>query len=120
MSDHYTDINVEQQEHDVNSTLNLWRKMLDWRKQHPDIFTFGRFDVVDAANDKTFLFKKSSYTGKDKSLLFVALNFTEQEQPFSFPQIGAACKPKLLASAVSEPAESVLAPWEGRVYLYAL
>ncbi|MGG0658634.1 glycoside hydrolase family 13 protein [Rummeliibacillus pycnus] len=41
----YTDINVEKQQHDPNSVLNFYKKMIQLRKTN-EIFIYGQYDLV--------------------------------------------------------------------------
>ena len=109
-------ISVDQQEDNQDSVLNFWRKMLKIRKQYPDIFAFGRFDLHDADNEATMTYTKTSYEGHPDALLIV-LNFTDDEQPLYIPQSLSSFKLELLASAIPGPHDSILSGWEGRVYL---
>lgn len=116
--DSYKDINVADQEKDSNSPLNFWRKMIALRKKHQSTFIFGKFDLVDEANEKTFCYTKTSH--KSDEVLFVALNFTGEVQAVELPQsLKGKGEPVLLASAASDRKgfTDELQPWEGAVYL---
>lgn len=116
--DSYKDINVADQEKDSNSPLNFWRKMIALRKEHQSTFIFGKFDLIDEANEKTFCYTKTSYTSDD--VLFVALNFTGDAQAVELPEsLKGKGEPILLASAAPARTGFVgeLQPWEGVVYL---
>lgn len=104
--------NAEQQQTDKNSVLSFWKRMLQLRRQHNDLFVHGDFDVLDLENKDLFLFTK---TWKNKKA-FVALNFTDKEQALDFPPEVRTEKADLLVSSLDRK-EGNLAPWEGRVYV---
>lgn len=110
------DINVDEQDIDPDSVLNFWRMMLELRKQYEGTFVYGHFELLDAKNDKTFCYTKQSLNGKH--IIFVALNFSGQEQPFEVPK-ALGEKPEVLISALvsNRPRKDhALEPWEGRIY----
>ncbi|TVY23949.1 Alpha-glucosidase [Lachnellula hyalina] len=111
--DLYKEINVASQLNAPDSVLNFWKKMLQTRKAHKDLFIHGRFETFDMDNQETFVFGKTF--GQDRAV--VALNFTDSEQPFKRPQ--GQGKMQLLVSNVGgvDGTEDILLPYEGRVYL---
>ena len=54
----YKDVNVKKQDHDPNSILNFYRKVLMTRKQN-DIFVYGDFEEVDFDNANVYAYKKT-------------------------------------------------------------
>ena len=112
-NDSYKSINVASQLKNPASVLNFWKQMLGMRKEYKDLFIHGTFEGFDMPNEQTFIFGKTF--GKDRAI--VALNFTDQEQGFTRPQVGG--KIDLLVSNVdgTDGTEQMLQPYEGRVYL---
>jgi alpha-glucosidase len=106
--DLYKEINAEKQEKDVDSVLSFYKRLLQLRKEHKDVFVYGAFELVEPENLSTFVFKKHY---QDKTAV-VALNFTTQAQPA--PPIEAGMEP--LVSSYSKRNEAMLQPFEGRVY----
>lgn len=104
--------NAKQQQTDKNSVLSFWKRMLQFRRQHNDLFVHGDFDVLDMKNKDLFLFTK---TWRNKKA-FVALNFTDKEQVLEFPAEVRSEKAELLVSSLDRT-EGSLVPWEGRVYV---
>lgn len=111
--DLYKEINVASQLNAPDSVLSFWKRMLQTRKAHRDLFIHGRFEGFDMDNQETFVFGKTF--GKDRAV--VALNFTDSKQPFKRPQ--GQGKLHLLVSNVGgvDGTEDILSPYEGRVYL---
>jgi alpha-glucosidase len=112
-NDSYKEINVASQVHDPKSVLGFWKSMLKLRKQYKDLFIHGDFQGYDMGNEKTFIFGKS--WGGDRAI--VALNFTDEEQVFTRPEVGG--KFELLVGNVEgvDGTEDKLQGFEGRVYL---
>ncbi|OAG08016.1 glycoside hydrolase [Paraphaeosphaeria sporulosa] len=106
--DLYREINVEVQEQDTNSVLSFWKLLLRLRKDHKDVFVYGAFELLDADNLNTFMYKKQY---REKTAL-VAANFTEEQQPL--PEVGDL---KLLLSSYPESSQERLHPYEGRIYI---
>lgn len=106
--DLYWEINVEAQEKDANSVLSFWKLLLRLRNDHKDVFIYGAFELLDADNLDTFVYKKQY---REKTAL-VAVNFTEEQQPL--PDVGNL---KLLVSSNSESSQDRLQPYEGRIYV---
>lgn len=111
--DNYKTVNVADQQQDPDSTLNFWRKIVRVRKTHCDLMIFGEFELCDQNDLYTFTFTKmDKETG---NMLYVFLNFTDEEQPISWPVAFRADQAELLVSNVHEPG-LYLSPWESRVY----
>ncbi|KAJ3550113.1 hypothetical protein NM208_g143 [Fusarium decemcellulare] len=88
-----SEINVASQLHDPNSALSFWRKMLQFRKQHHDLFVYGEYRCLDVDNPDIFTFVKETQNRQDTA--FVVLNFTSQEQCWCPPtpkDIGVASR----------------------------
>jgi oligo-1,6-glucosidase len=116
--DIYTDVNVKQQESDEDSILSYWKSMLKLRKQYKDLFIYGDFHVFEPENQETFIYTKID---KDDFAL-VALNFTQENQPFKGTMEKAVGGKKMKLSVCSYgPLEDgeTLGPYEGRVYFAA-
>lgn len=106
----YKEINAASQVGDPNSLYNFWKKALLLRKAHKDIFIYGKLDILDFDNEKTFSFTKTH--GKSKA--YVVLNFSNDSVKFEKLVDGNI---ELLVSNESLSPEDTLSPWEGRVYL---
>lgn len=103
-------INVAEEEKDECSVLNFYRRMLAFRKEHSDSLIFGEYQNLEAETEKTMQFSKKSFDGET---LFVALNFSGEQQKASLPD----SKGELLISSSTHPdQEDILQPYEGRIY----
>ncbi|KAF2094423.1 glycoside hydrolase [Rhizodiscina lignyota] len=110
VNDDYTVCNAQQQQQDKGSVLSFWKKLLRLRKEYSDLFVYGDFELLDAANENLFSFTKEYRASK----AFVVLNFTGQKQAGASPE-----NSKLLMNTAEEPKAESLLPYEGRVYLMA-
>ncbi|SCZ98261.1 BZ3500_MvSof-1268-A1-R1_Chr3-2g06257 [Microbotryum saponariae] len=82
--DSYKEINVAAQEGAAESPLEHYRRLITFRKQHPEVTVYGDIEILDLENDETMLYLKRSKHGK---ALFFALNFTADEQAFELPAV---------------------------------
>ncbi len=109
--DLYPEINVEKQLSEPRSVLSFWKQMLYLRKLNKHLFVYGVFDLVDPKNENTIIYTKTS--GYEKAL--VVLNFQKTEQAFEMIEPDRMWQ--LTLSNYEGPKPTVLAPYEGRVYL---
>lgn len=82
VNDNYPEINAAAQVSDPNSVYSLYRRVLDARKAHVDIFVYGDFQLVDEANDKIFAYSRRADNG-DTAL--VVCNFAAEEVVWKLP-----------------------------------
>lgn len=73
----YSSINVATQENDPDSILNFYRKMVRFRKAHPDL-VYGEYAVIDLDHEKVYAYWR--WTADRKYL--VLLNFSSDEVTF--------------------------------------
>ncbi|KAF2791207.1 glycoside hydrolase family 13 protein [Melanomma pulvis-pyrius CBS 109.77] len=106
--DLYKEINAEAQEKNVDSVLSFYKQLLRLRKEHKEVFVYGTFELLDAENVSTFVFRKHY---QEKTAL-VALNFTTAPQPAP-----PADDMTLLLSSYHKTGLNTLQPYEGRVYI---
>lgn len=114
--DLYPEINVAKQLDDPNSTLNFWRDMIRFRKEHSEVLVHGTFEAYDIDNEKTFVFVKR-FGGKR---VVVALNFSSEEQELVLPEHEKGLKFMVGNYGNEEEGEGGmrrLRPWEGRLYV---
>ncbi|SCU86348.1 LAFA_0E00188g1_1 [Lachancea sp. 'fantastica'] len=106
-------INAADEESNPDSVLHFWRKVLETRKKNKKVVVYGYdFEFIDLNNDKLFSFTKRS---EDKKL-FVALNFSDEEIEYKFPQ-GTTSSSLILGNYDNiDQSSRVLQPWEGRLY----
>ncbi|CAN6674904.1 oligo-1,6-glucosidase Ima1p [Trichomonascus vanleenenianus] len=109
--DTYKDINVASQVGKKDSVLEFWKKMVRFRKQHKELFVYGRFHAIDERED-LLVFVKEAFDGKTS--LTVA-NLSDQPQEWTLPESYSGLK--LALSTCGTPENSRLSEFEGRVYV---
>lgn len=80
----YQEVNVAHQLTELRSTLNLYRRLLAYRRATPTL-QWGSYRALDAGTADCFVFLRQ--TGEQRVL--VALNFSSQEQKLSLPELGS-------------------------------
>jgi oligo-1,6-glucosidase len=111
----YTSINVETQLNDPASVLSFYKRLVAIRKQHPDLFAYGKFTMLDRCDDETMIWIKDTEEETGEQAL-VVLNFTPQRLEFRMPRTKMKGNPKLMMSSHEGSDEAVLEPFEGRLY----
>ena len=113
MRPHHTEINVKQQLGDPGSVLTFWKKMLQLRKEHVDVFAHGAFEMFDKENEQSLTYTKT-FGG---TTVLVALNFVGTEQVLYVPDGVDRDQLRLLVSNFEDVDGEKLAPYEGRAYM---
>lgn len=116
-------INVAAQLDDPDSVLGFWRKMLQLRKQHDDLFVYGDYQCLEIEDRDVYTFMKETQDGRSKAL--IVLNFTSREKQWVPPEgrdLGMMEENLVLMLTTYDGKSygSCLAPLEGRVYITAL
>lgn len=110
-NDDYPKVNVKAQEGDPASVLSFWRRMLQLRKAHRELFVHGDFEMLDGEDPNLFTYTKKA-AGQQA---LVVLNFTRERQSFAVP--AAFKSAKVLAASRGEGAGDTLEAFEGRIYM---
>lgn len=76
----YQQINVAEQQDNPNSILNFYKAMIQLKKSD-DVYTYGKFDLVDTNNEQVFAYTR---TLDDKQILIVG-NLTDQITSLNMP-----------------------------------
>ncbi|KAH8083737.1 maltase [Filobasidium floriforme] len=111
----YTSINVETQLNDPASVLSFYKQLVAIRKRHPDLFSYGRFTMLDEHDDETMIWIKDTEEETGEQAL-VVLNFTPRRLEFKMPRARMKGNPELTMSTHEGSDEDVLEPFEGRLY----
>jgi len=113
----YPTINAKAVLEDEKSIWYYYQQMLQFRKQHIDVFVYGYYEVIDEPNQQVYAYKRSI---EGKTML-VALNFTSENQAFRLPYVVAdlqCLKGNYEEEIQGEEGNTLqLKPWEARVYL---
>lgn len=103
-------INAHAQERDVHSVLAFYKQMLKLRKEHKDVFVYGRFELVDPEGKDTFVYRKRY----EDMTAVVVLNFSTRVHALPLVEVGDM---ELLISSYGKSDTEGLQPFEGRVYV---
>lgn len=118
VNDDYKTVNAEAQREAKNadqlSVLQFWKRGLENRKKHKDVFVYGDFKTLDDKSDTIFAYKRAS---KDEAFV-VVLNFSGKQVDWSMPKNSGVEKwvaGNYTASSPDKPVDGViqLRPWEG-------
>ena len=110
VNDNCAEINAEAALADSDSVYYYYQKLIALRKEL-EVFRSGRFELVDADNEKVFAYTRDT---EDEHLLVIC-NFTGEEVPLVIPERfhGAKC---LISNYDDETA--VLRPYEAGMLYY--
>lgn len=118
VNDDYKTINAQaqQKQNEPNqlSVLKFWKRALENRKMHKDVFVYGDYQTLDEDNPKIFAYKRSSGT----EAFVVALNFSKNEITWEIPddaKVKQWVAHNYTAGKPEQPATGkvTLKPWEG-------
>ena len=107
-------VNVDAEEHDGDSLLNYYRKLIEYRKGS-DCIKNGDFKEYYARSNKLYVYERKT----PQTTVAVVCNFTKKEQPFTVPSEwqGKQAVCKLCNYDEARPLESrTLRPFEAAVY----
>jgi alpha-glucosidase len=84
LASNYQEVNVERQLTDPTSNLNLYRRLLAYRKATPTL-RWGSYQPVDDVPEGCYVFLRQA----DDRRVLVALNFSAQDQCVTLPDPGS-------------------------------
>ncbi|KAK6361001.1 hypothetical protein TWF730_007116 [Orbilia blumenaviensis] len=131
VNDNYPSLNAQSQEGDPNSALEFWRRILKLRKQYPDLFVSGNFELINlesngVGNNVGLYWKRSSQEGSHerRSGALIVMNFSPTQASAmklvgkALPEGGSGlCGLQLLVSTYPENVSDTLEAYEARVYI---
>lgn len=79
----YTQINVQQELNDKDSTLNYYKELIKMRKDYVDVAVYGVFKDFFKDDENTYIYTRT-YQSK---VMFVANNFTKYDQKLNVPDL---------------------------------
>jgi alpha-glucosidase len=113
LAPNYQEVNVERQLADPLSTLNLYRRLLAFRRATPAL-QWGSYQAINGVPEACYVFLRQA---KDQRIL-IALNFSSQRQRLALPILGVGAiviSTHLDRAERVNPAELALRPDEGIV-----
>lgn len=108
--DECSQLNAKVQEGDLQSVLSFYKQCLRLRREHRDVFVYGRFEMLDLDGAKTFVYRKRY----EEKTAVVVLNFTTEVQNLPERDVDGM---KMLVSSYGKVGSGTLQPLEGRVYV---
>jgi alpha-glucosidase len=103
----YQELNIEAQQHEPNSTLNLYRRMIALRKSHPALKQADNFQHVQRAHDQTVVFARSAPDGERAGSVLVVANYGNQALTLNMGHVAAKGR-VIISSAEVHPAHEEL------------
>jgi oligo-1,6-glucosidase len=120
--------NVAAQDKRPDSVLNYWRKMLAFRKQHPDTLVFGDFEPLAVDDSPVFAYWRRDGKANGSNDVLVILNMTSKSDvsfilpgdgTFTILQTTNASAPAKAAPDFKGGQEIPLSAYEGLVIEYS-
>jgi oligo-1,6-glucosidase len=72
VNDDYLRINAAVQLNNSQSVFSYWKRCLEFRREHKDVFVYGGFEILDATNKDVVAFRRFS----DSESWVTVTNFT--------------------------------------------
>lgn len=104
----YPDINVEDQERNINSILNYFRKAIQFRKERKT-FVYGDYEPVQKDHPQIFAYRRWDETNE----FLVVLNFSDEIVDFDPIITGLEL---LLYNYTDATEDLLMRPWEAKVF----
>lgn len=114
VNSNYKTVNAKQQTTDPNSVFSYYKELIRLRHEN-DIIVYGEYELLEPQNEELFIYTRSW----NNEQLMVLCNFTEKD--IVIPAAVTAQIPadaQILISNYVGNLESVLRPYEARVYRY--
>lgn len=101
-------INVSRQEHEPDSVLSYWKKMIGIRKAHP-VLTYGAYKPVETDNEHLFVYYRES----DEEKILVILNMSDTDT--KFPSAVRDARGQVLIGNYANQTKDRMNSWEAIV-----
>jgi hypothetical protein len=83
VNDDYRECNAQRQVDDSDSVFTFWRRLLQLRRHHVDVFVYGRFEMVDICHPAVVCYRRIGATSGATAT--VIANFTNNTECWAFP-----------------------------------
>ncbi|KAK9353592.1 glycoside hydrolase superfamily [Lipomyces doorenjongii] len=117
VNEDYKEWNAEAQINDPLSVFTYWRSIFDLRRTYKDVLVYGKFELVDPANEKVCAYKRSFRS----EVALVVTSFSDSTVSWAIPQEFRKAGKIMLSNYgdVKElQAEMVLRPYEAFLYIF--
>ncbi|KAK3111286.1 hypothetical protein LTR53_013611 [Teratosphaeriaceae sp. CCFEE 6253] len=88
VNDNHRDCNADSQVGIAGSPFEHWASILRLRKEDPDLFVYGSFEMVDAGHEDVFAYTRSS----GEKVALVVCNFREHVVTWNWPLSGRGAR----------------------------
>ena len=112
VNDNYKEINVLDQENDLNSTLNFYRKAIKLRKEL-EVVKNGNYVEYNKASSKIYMYSREN----EKQVLLVICSYSSKKTKINIPNKFNLSKAELILNNYDNNS-NILKPYECRVYLF--
>ena len=115
VNDNYKEVNVKVQNEDPNSCLNYFRKMVQFRMNHP-VLIYGDYELIFPDHEKVYAYTR--HLGDEKML--VLLNFSTESSSIKLPEDFTKLELKInnLSEAEVNENEINLKPYQALIFSY--
>ncbi len=113
VNDNYKEINVAKQELDEDSVLNFYRKAIDLRKSLAVVFD-GTYKEYYHHSSKMYVYSRENA----KQKILVICSYSNKDTKIKIPKGFDLRSAKLILQSHQDISNSVLKPYESRVYLW--
>ena len=113
VNDNYKEINVAKQELDEDSVLNFYRKAIDLRKSLAVVFD-GTYKEYYHHSSKMYVYSRENA----KQKILVICSYSNKDTKIKIPKGFDLQTAKLILQSHQDISNSVLKPYESRVYLW--
>lgn len=122
--DNYQKLNAAAQMKDPNSILSFYKRVLRLRKQYPEVFVFGTFDLLEPEDESVFAYvKRSPVAAREdgwRKVAVVVLNMSTEVKPCvevaKVMGCGVDDVSLLISTDNDESLKGVIEPWQGKVF----
>lgn len=115
VNDNYGTINIEAQLNDSNSLLNFYRKLIELRKEYPELI-YGQYKEYFSNSNRLYVYTKQH---NNKQCLVIN-NFSNKFTKFKLPKKFVITNARLISSnykdSWAKPCNTILRPYESIIY----
>ncbi|MEL6191416.1 MAG: alpha-glucosidase C-terminal domain-containing protein [Bacteroidota bacterium] len=104
-------INAEQQQHDPDSILSYYKKILRLRKENP-VLVYGEYESLLPEDEHLYVYRRWD----ENELFYVVLNFSGSNQTLDLPQSQLSPVINNYASLTKNGRQISLQPWQAIIF----
>ncbi|WFR61100.1 alpha-glucosidase [Paenibacillus amylolyticus] len=108
----YKHIHAEENLNNPESIFHYYRKLIQIRKDH-EVIVYGDYELIFPENPDVFAYTRTL----NDTMILVVCNFTGNTIEISLKEQLTGCNQLLISNYAGEHSESILRPYEARMYL---